>query len=295
MRTGRGFTLIELLVVIAIIAILAAILFPVFAQAREKARQTSCLSNLNQLAKGIIAYMTDYDNYIITSFATSVWDPFSTPLNNSNTRIWPALILPYTKNKDIFLCPNVPPGEARYTEGWTDDPANGIWGRGWLPYGLNMGIAGNWFWLRGGQVIARMTPNTAMIKEPAKTVLLADSFSGPTAPPYNCRGYVVDNLCVHGCSGSDPRLPMGPSPACAPAAVQAGIVGAAYASLGPRHPRYEGLNIAFVDGHAKWFPVKAVVPNRTPAELPPQCRGDASLIRDANAAGLRWLLFNDCF
>src|SRR6266516_1564184 len=60
-RQGRGFTLIELLVVIAIIAILAAILFPVFAQAREKARQTSCISNLKQLSLATIMYVGDYD------------------------------------------------------------------------------------------------------------------------------------------------------------------------------------------------------------------------------------------
>lgn len=295
MRVGRGFTLIELLVVIAIIAILAAILFPVFAQAREKARQTSCLSNLNQLSKGILAYMTDYDNYIVPSFVTSVWDPFTTPLTNDNTRIWTVVVQPYVKNKEVFLCPNVTESDARYVEAWADNPAQGIYGRGWLPYGMNIGVAGNWFWRRDGETIARMVPNTAMIKEPARMVLLADSYSGPTGAPYNCRGYVVDNLCVHGCSGTDPRLGQGPNPPCAPAAVQAGLVGATYVSLGPRHPKFEGVTIAFVDGHAKWFPVKAVVPNRTPAQLPQQCAGDANLIRDANAAGLRWVLFNDCF
>ncbi|NUQ70467.1 MAG: prepilin-type N-terminal cleavage/methylation domain-containing protein, partial [Chthonomonadales bacterium] len=61
MRKAHGFTLIELLVVIAIIAILAAILFPVFAQAREKARQTSCLSNMKQLMTSAMMYVQDYD------------------------------------------------------------------------------------------------------------------------------------------------------------------------------------------------------------------------------------------
>lgn len=60
-NTYRGFTLIELLVVIAIIAILAAILFPVFAQAREAARKTACLSNMNQIGKGLLMYVQDYD------------------------------------------------------------------------------------------------------------------------------------------------------------------------------------------------------------------------------------------
>src|SRR5579885_3844860 len=65
MKRDRGFTLIELLVVIAIIAILAAILFPVFAQAREKARQADCLSNEKQLALGVLQYVQDYDERIM--------------------------------------------------------------------------------------------------------------------------------------------------------------------------------------------------------------------------------------
>lgn len=69
----KGFTLIELLVVIAIIAILAAILFPVFARAREKARQTSCLSNLKQLALGVLMYTQDYDEILPTADCQG-WD-----------------------------------------------------------------------------------------------------------------------------------------------------------------------------------------------------------------------------
>ncbi|MCS7209472.1 MAG: prepilin-type N-terminal cleavage/methylation domain-containing protein [Fimbriimonadales bacterium] len=295
MRYGRGFTLIELLVVIAIIAILAAILFPVFAQARESARKTTCLSNLNQLAKGIISYMTDYNNYFIPSFSTSVPDPRAGGMNNTNTRIWPVLIQPYVKNKDVFRCPNTTDNEARFAEAWVDDLAQRIYGRGWLPYGLNMGIGSNWFWVRGGVTLARMTPNTAMIKEPAKMVMLADSFSGPTGGPHNCRGYVVDNVCIHGCSASDPRLPGGPTPNCAPCATPSGT----YASLGPRHPKFDGINLAFVDGHTKWFPVKSVVANcELFNQLRQRCPGgspDPQIVRDANPAGLRWILFNDCF
>ena len=70
--TRRGFTLIELLVVIAIIAILAAILFPVFARAREKARQASCLSNMKQLSLGVIMYTQDYDEKMLYGDANSI-------------------------------------------------------------------------------------------------------------------------------------------------------------------------------------------------------------------------------
>ncbi len=91
-KTERaGFTLIELLVVIAIIAILAAILFPVFAQAREKARQTTCLSNLKQIGMGSMMYVQDYDE---TYFCGWNW---GAPIEATGTQIWRVTILPYVK------------------------------------------------------------------------------------------------------------------------------------------------------------------------------------------------------
>ncbi len=68
-RTDRGFTLIELLVVIAIIALLAALLFPVFSRAREKARQSACLSNLHQIGLAVSMYLQDYDGYFPYAFS----------------------------------------------------------------------------------------------------------------------------------------------------------------------------------------------------------------------------------
>ncbi len=92
----RGFTLIELLVVIAIIAILAAILFPVFARAREKARQTSCLSNVKQLALGALMYAQDYDDTFPKHFQQLTPQLF-----------WLDVIQPYVKNVQLARCPSL--------------------------------------------------------------------------------------------------------------------------------------------------------------------------------------------
>ena len=91
----KGFTLIELLVVIAIIAILAAILFPVFARAREKARATKCLSNLKQIAVAYMSYAQDYDEW------------FPGARTGASVRYpWYAIIEPYSKNSQIYICPS---------------------------------------------------------------------------------------------------------------------------------------------------------------------------------------------
>ena len=92
-RPRRAFTLIELLVVIAIISLLAAILFPVFSQARESARQVSCLSNEKQLALGVLLYAQDSDEVL-------------PPTQNDNFTLWPDLISPYLKNDRIRVCPS---------------------------------------------------------------------------------------------------------------------------------------------------------------------------------------------
>lgn len=101
----RGFTLIELLVVIAIIAILAAILFPVFAKAREKARQVSCLSNMNQLGLGIMQYVQDYDEmYPGTAYYGEGWAE---------------LVFPYVKSTGVFSCPDDVTQPQSWQVGWT--------------------------------------------------------------------------------------------------------------------------------------------------------------------------------
>jgi prepilin-type N-terminal cleavage/methylation domain-containing protein/prepilin-type processing-associated H-X9-DG protein len=105
MQRRKGFTLIELLVVIAIIAILAAILFPVFAQARDKARSASCLSNMKQIGLAVMMYAQDYDETEPPAYVGKT-DPQGRPEWYYNQAAWTELILPYVKNKQVFLCPS---------------------------------------------------------------------------------------------------------------------------------------------------------------------------------------------
>src|SRR3954471_18682394 len=100
----KGFTLIELLVVIAIIALLAAILFPVFGRARENARRSSCQSNLKQIALGIKQYVQDYDERYPLEQA-----------GGANRTGWAIQVQPYLKSSQIFQCPSEPTAAAHFS------------------------------------------------------------------------------------------------------------------------------------------------------------------------------------
>jgi len=109
----RGFTLMELLVTVAIISLLAAILFPVFARARENARRASCMSNLKQIGLGIMMYVQDYDEtYPPYREATSQTPPF--PAYQSGNWEWQHIIYSYTKNTQLYHCPD---GNSTYPAG----------------------------------------------------------------------------------------------------------------------------------------------------------------------------------
>jgi len=132
-RRGGGFTLIELLVVIAIIAILAAILFPVFAKAREKARQSSCQSNLKQIGLATLQYMQDYDEKMLGFYqwqgAATVFHPDLGSSSGTHAAgyylDWVDLAFVYSKNLQVWACPAsrpsttmMPTPSASGTAGW---------------------------------------------------------------------------------------------------------------------------------------------------------------------------------
>src|SRR5262245_56987349 len=106
MRQRRGFTLIELLVVIAIIAILAAILFPVFAQAREKARAPRCMSNLPQLVTAITMYAQDYDGHWVPAYYYPAGYSGTSGNPARGLYWWSDLVQPYCKSFDVWICPS---------------------------------------------------------------------------------------------------------------------------------------------------------------------------------------------
>ena len=128
MRQNKAFTLIELLVVIAIIAILAAILFPVFAQAREKARQTACLSNLRQVGLSVQMYAQDYDEQIART-------ELGGDIDDAHEYYWGDMLQPYTKNWQMLTCPSAAK-PIRFRTGQTTTSQQ--WS---YPYGINDIIA----------------------------------------------------------------------------------------------------------------------------------------------------------
>lgn len=173
-KSLRGFTLIELLVVIAIIAILAAILFPVFAQARERARQVACLSNARQLSTALYIYCQDYDENIVPASLR--------PADNSAPKIWSEIVQPYVKNEGIFICPSANPKQ--YPANW--DTRN----FGTLGYNETTAVD-----QRINPATPEGLPNSlsiATIDEPARGVLMADTPGGPLANKY--RGYVFNPM-----------------------------------------------------------------------------------------------------
>jgi len=220
-RYNTAFTLIELLVVIAIISILAAILFPVFATAREKARQSTCASNLKQLSLAVVQYTQDYDEslmpyrYVNGASQTWYWN-------------WCYSIYPYVKSLQVFRCPS------QSITGST------------LDYTYNVAV---------GLVGTGLAPRTlAQVPMAASTPMLADAYGGTTVATYDSTNGIANIslpssaflgfvMVIPG-NKEDARVVDGQNTNW----VQVGD--GAVAAI--RHSG--GANYAFVDGHVKWYP-----------------------------------------
>jgi len=240
---NSAFTLIELLVVIAIIAILAAILFPVFAQAREKARQTTCLSNNKESALAMLMYVQDYDEDLAPCWNMNQAGPgdcsnwFNWPMWHS----WVELVYPYTKNLPMFQCPdnNLPPI-------WSGQFFNVRNVGFWPGMGLNYQYLSP---TNGGDWCDRVGKNDSGINSPAATVLFAEAGEGE-----NSGGGIVS--CV-----IDP-----PDGATASSAGRTegwggwgidGVLGP-HGGVSPRHSGKSGGNLALCDGHVKFYQTNAI-------------------------------------
>jgi prepilin-type N-terminal cleavage/methylation domain-containing protein/prepilin-type processing-associated H-X9-DG protein len=249
---NHAFTLIELLVVIAIIAILAAILFPVFAQAREKARQATCLSNLKQLGLAAAMYTQDYDETLHPAISGSLR--------------WPQLLSPYVKARGFVLCPTARYGTPVATGLSYADTIRDPVGPGGLNdyyYGLYPSYGFNYAYLAPSAACpdafdtpspaCTVTPSTgtghvpspagvnftgtglslASIEAPAQTVQMTDSVSAPLGAPTNLQwGYFAVR---------PPQL----WARVAPTALDR-------ETYGRLHPRHQGMaSVSFTDGHVK--------------------------------------------
>jgi len=294
-RRRQGFTLIELLVVIAIIAILAAILFPVFAQARAKARQTSCLSNLHQLGLATGMYVQDYDETFYAHRFNSgtnsnpllqvVPDPVNDITGNARNRtFWISLLQPYTKNYDLFKCPS----NGSVNGAWVQynltggalsfAPNSAINGRG---YGGQNSYGHNDFWISPAAPAAGgPTPSPATlasISRPSGTFLVVDAtFYGVGPDVSNMSGHLVNADDGNGgptSSGSNADAIYLENQGAFYAGYwmnignaewdwSGGADGYVATALQKGPERHNGqINVQFVDGHTKAIPYFSVIGN----------------------------------
>ena len=259
----KAFTLIELLVVIAIIAILAAILFPVFAQARGKARQAACMSNMKQIMLGTLQYEQDFDETFPTSFNACNGARIQNPLDPNDKiggttgggrrPIWHGLIYPYIKSWDLYSCPSDADNK----------PTNTVDGYHYISYGYNYGYLGEYDdqvpCSSGGTAAVFKGIAVAAVKRPSNIIAVIDNsgrnngtkstyyLSGSTINPPDTEQseqtfYAEDGGWGLGCQN-----------------YHGGSLGNKWDSLGGVEMRHNGgANTGFVDGHVKWFRTEAL-------------------------------------
>lgn len=232
-RRKRGFTLIELLVVIAIIAILAAILFPVFAKAREKARQTACLSNQKQIGLGFLQYVQDNDEVFPAStyFGTGIGtfnDNGTQRTGNGILVGWADALQPYLKSVAVLHCPDDTVPQTQ--DPFADQYQNGGSGPGaYTSYFYNVTVGSPGANYNGAGL------SQSQFLQPASTIVTGDgsAYSASAALPYNNGFYC--NFQINSQKGGANCT-----------AAQGAISDAA----STRHT--SGANYAFADGHAKY-------------------------------------------
>jgi prepilin-type N-terminal cleavage/methylation domain-containing protein/prepilin-type processing-associated H-X9-DG protein len=220
----RGFTLIELLVVIGIIAILGAILFPVFLRAKERGRQARCISNIRQIMMTLQMYVMDYEAYPGHAYATPDGGHF----------LWFQALEPYHGEPDLFMCPNVSEWEV---------------GRN-LAYGYNYQYLGN---ARSYNAGGNMPVDESQIRTPSLTLAVCDSDGTGTGAYRPSPSTDVDRLGNAGYVVDPPELPSRPGNR--PAA------GSEWSVPSLRHN--DGTNIAFCDGHVKWYRREEIYQNNS--------------------------------
>jgi prepilin-type N-terminal cleavage/methylation domain-containing protein len=207
----RGFTLIELLVVIAIIAILAAILFPVFAQAKEAAKKTAWLSNNKQINLATIGYSTDYDDYMVPTDTNAKVPPYYWCFGCGRPDvIWMENIQPYAKNWDLEKCPADPMSiKDRAQDPFTGAPLPPTSPNYWYAIGAHSNIGLNYQflspWYANATLAGSKTIPLTTVGNPANTLAQIDTIwdrNPQTGAPLNGGNWVVESPCVYDSNGN---------------------------------------------------------------------------------------------
>jgi prepilin-type N-terminal cleavage/methylation domain-containing protein/prepilin-type processing-associated H-X9-DG protein len=223
MAPKKAFTLIELLVVIAIIALLAAILFPVFSRARENARKASCQSNLKQIGLGLAQYTQDYDERLVPG----------DDQGNTIRRHYAELLMPYLKSQQIFSCPSASGSKNECNP----------FGRFPVSYALNQiyeldnSRQSSWIFRAGSPM------SLAAIEDTSRTVFIGDVQNQGAGSEEDFCYQVIGSVV----NAATPPTTLGRTNS------QGAFVN--------RH--LDGANWAFMDGHVKWMPISKIMEQNT--------------------------------